>query len=293
MLQRLLPAFSVCMCLTTMAQPGDPYKPSFDAPAEKAGYKLVWHDEFDMDGKPDSDNWKFENGFVRNEELQWYQPGNATCANGVLVIEGRREQVKNNNHQPGATDWRLNRPFAEYTSASLKTSGLHQWLFGVFEIRARIDTAKGSWPAIWTLGINGEWPSNGEIDLMEFYRVDHQPTVLANTAWGTAKRYTAKWNTKRIPLAYFTAKDSNWINKFHVWKMEWTKDAIKLFLDDELLNTTVLTTTVNPNGINPFLQPHFLLLNLALGGNGEDPDAATNLVKYEVDYVRVYQPKER
>jgi beta-glucanase (GH16 family) len=261
------------------------------APKIIPGYELVWHDEFNNNGKPDTANWKYEHGFVRNEELQWYQPNNANCKNGSLVIEGKREQQKNTRYKEGSSNWQTNRKYAEYTSASINTGGLHHWLFGRFEIRAKIDTAKGSWPAIWTLGVEKEWPSNGENDIMEFYRVKDAPTILANTAWGTEKRFSAKWNTQRIPLSKFTAADPDWVKKFHVWRMDWDKDSINLFLDDELLNTTLVSQTLNPNGSNPFLQPHYLLLNLALGGNGGDPSKSSATIKYEVDYVRVYQKK--
>lgn len=71
--------------------------------------------------------------------------------------------------------------------------------------------------------------------------------------------------------------------------MEWDKESIKLYLDDELLNITTLAQTINPGGINPFLQPHYILLNLALGGNGGDPSSSQSTTTYEVDYVRVYQ----
>ena len=261
----------------------------WQAPKIIPGYKLVWQDEFNISGKPDTTNWKYEHGFVRNEELQWYQANNASCNNGSLVIEGRREQLVNTRYKEGNSDWRSNRKFAEYTSASINTGGLKSWLFGRFEIRAKIDTAKGSWPAIWTLGVEKEWPSNGEIDIMEFYRVKDTPTILANTAWGTDKRFSAKWNTQRIPLSKFTAADPDWVNKFHVWRMDWDKDAIHLYLDDDLLNTTSVSQTLNVDGSNPFLQPHYLLLNLALGGNGGDPSKSPASIKYEVDYVRVYQ----
>ena len=93
--------------------------------AVPAGYKLVWSDEFDVDGRPSSANWKYENGFVRNEEAQWYQPDNATVSGGVLIIEARREQKANPNYMAGSTDWKRNRQYAEYTSSSLITSGLH------------------------------------------------------------------------------------------------------------------------------------------------------------------------
>src|SRR4029079_19835213 len=131
------------------------------------GYKLVWSDEFDVDGRPSTANWKYESGFVRNEEDQWYQPDNATVSGGVLVIEARREQKANPNYMAGSTDWKRSRQYAEYTASAMITSGLHSWQFGRFEMRGRIDTRSGMWPAWWTLGNSGEWPSNGEIDIME------------------------------------------------------------------------------------------------------------------------------
>lgn len=274
-----------------IAQSADATLPDSNSPAEIPGMKLVWNDEFNATGKPNAEIWKYENGFVRNEELQWYQEENANCANGVLLFEGRREEILNPNYKEGSQSWRTNRKAAHYTSASINTRGQKQWLYGRFEIRARIDTALGSWPAIWTLGIEKPWPSNGEIDIMEFYRVNDQPTILANAAWGTDKQYSAKWHTERIPYAHFLAKDANWHKKFHVWRMDWTSEYIKLYLDDELLNTTLLSETVNPDGFNPFMQPHYLLLNLAIGGNGGNPDQSRFPIRYEVDYVRVYQEK--
>jgi beta-glucanase (GH16 family) len=275
----------------TYSQQPDPFSPDFRNPKEIHGMKLVWNDEFNKPGKPDSTNWIYETGFVRNQELQWYKPDNAKCANGLLTIEGRKEKVKNPDFIPGSTNWETNREYAEYSSASIQTRGLKQWQFGRFEIRARIDTACGAWPAIWTLGISKNWPSNGEIDIMEFYRVKGVPTVLANFAWGTNQRWVAKWDDLKKPLSDFTAKDPDWTKKFHIWRMDWNKDSINLFLDDQLLNSTLLNQTINPNGFNPFLQPHYLLLNLAIGGNGGDPSQSRFPIKYEIDYVRVYQKK--
>ncbi len=255
-------------------------------------WELVWADEFNKPGKPDPANWKFEHGFVRNEEYQWYQADNAFCENGVLVIEGRKEQIKNPNYDPTSNDWRKKREFAEYSAASMVTEGLRQFQYGRFEIRARIDTSMGLWPAIWTLGISGEWPSNGEIDLMESYPINKVHHILANVASGTNKRFSAKWDSQKTPLSHFLAKDPEWPNKFHTWRMDWDENAIKLYLDDELLNETSLSETVNPDGKNPFKQPHYILLNLAIGGqNGGDPTKTKFPTRYEVDYVRVYQKK--
>ena len=101
----------------------------------------------------------------------------------------------------------------------------------------------------------------------------------------------SKKKNRKIPFSKFLKKDPKWAEKFHVWKMEWTTDFIKIYLDDELLNTISLSETKNPDGFNPFHQPHYILLNLAIGGNGGDPSATTFPRKYEVDYVRVYQKK--
>lgn len=255
-------------------------------PSSKETWKLVWADEFDKAGAPDPKNWTFETGFVRNEEFQWYQPDNARCEKGMLIIEARKERKPNPQYEAGSGDWRRKRPFAEYTAASLSTRGRHAWKYGRFEMRARIDVRSGLWPAFWTLGAEGEWPRNGEIDIMEYYRGE----LLANVAWGTDRRWTAKWHTVKHPLTDF--KDPDWAKRFHVWRMDWDADSIKLYVDDRLLNTTELKETVNGDGSgkNPFRQPHYLLLNLAVGGqNGGDPSSTKFPARFEVDYVRVYQ----
>lgn len=274
---------------TLSAQKVDPYKPDFSNPLVIKGMSLVWNDEFNISGKPDTSTWRYEKGYVRNQELQWYQIENANCKNGLLIIEGRREKFNNPTYAAGSTNWKTNREYVDYTSSSIQTRGKKQFQFGRFEIRARIDTASGSWPAIWTLGITKPWPSNGEIDIMEFYRIKGVPTILANFAWGTNQRNVGKWDDLKKPLADLTSIDPAWNRKFHVWRMDWSKDSISLFIDDQLLNSVLISETVNPDGFNPFLQPHYILLNLALGGNGGDPSKSMFPIKYEVDYVRVYQ----
>jgi beta-glucanase (GH16 family) len=261
-------------------------------PVSSPEWKLVWSDEFSVDGVPDSKNWTFEYGFVRNKEWQWYQKENAYCLEGKLCIEGRREKVKNPNFILGSKDWRTSRGYAGYTSACLLTKGLHQWKYGRFEICARIDTSMGLWPAIWTLGVEKEWPHNGEIDLMEFYRIENVPNILANTAWGTEKQWVAKWNSVRTPFEKIARGDRTWASRFHVWRMDWSYERIDIYLDEVLLNHTSLDETNNPDGSNPFRQPHYLLLNLAIGENGGDPASTRFPVKYEIDYVRVYQKAE-
>ncbi len=261
-------------------------------------WHLVWSDEFNADGPPDASVWNYEQGFVRNEEDQWYQLGNAVCKDGCLVIEARREsgQRKNPDYEAGSGDWRKKREFIEYTSSSLNTAGKKEFLYGRFEARARIPVAKGAWPAIWTLGRGIEWPSCGEIDVMEYYHINGVPHILANAAWGTDRQWDAKWNSRAVPYSHFTEKDADWASKFHTWRMDWDEEAIKLYLDDELLNEIRLSQTVNGSigkGTNPFTKPQYILLNLAMGGiNGGPIDESALPMKYEIDYVRIYQKEK-
>lgn len=255
---------------------------------EREGYQLVWADEFNGEGVPDHRFWSFEHGFKRNRELQWYQEENAEQRDGYLVIEGRREQVKNAAFESESEDWRKNRRYADYTSSSINSNGKFSFQYGLVEVKARIDTAMGLWPAIWTLGIEKSWPANGEIDIMEYYLVNGAPTILANAAWAHENK-RAEWDEAKISFKEFLKEDPDWPNKFHVWKMDWTEEYIKLYLDDALLNEVDLRKTVNPDGFNPFHQPHYILLNLAIGGNGGDPSGSEFPRTYEVDYVRVYQ----
>ena len=247
-----------------------------------SGYKLVWNDEFDVDGPPNPANWKFEKGFVRNEEAQWYQSNNASVSGGLLLIEARRERVSNPNYR-GSGDWKTTREYAEYTSSSLLTNGLHSWQYGRFEMRARIPTAAGMWPAWWTLGVSGEWPSNGEIDIMEFY----QNKVLANVACGTATRWEAKWDSNSKPLA---SLGEEWPSEFHVWRMDWDARTIVIYMDGVEMNSTPLSSMLNANGESPFEQKAYMIVNLAIGGiNGGSPSTTTFPQRLEVDYIRVFQ----
>ena len=259
------------------------------------GYQLVWQDEFDKDGKPDPKNWTYEQGFVRNKELQWYQPQNAEVRDGVLVITGKKEKVRNSAYQAESNSWQKNRPYAEYTSSSVISKGVREFQYGYFEVLARIPAAQGSWPAIWLLGSKKDygWPSCGEIDIMEFYPRKGHALLHANACWGDDKGGSV-WDSAAVPYAEFTQQDSLWATRFHVWAMEWTDKKIDLYLDDRLMNTIDLTKTVNGkhgNYENPFHKPMYLLLNLAMGATGGRIDENALPMRYEVDYVRVYQKK--
>lgn len=235
------------------------------------GWKLVWSDEFNKDGRPDPAKWTYERGFVRNHELQWYQPENAWCENGLLIIEGRKNGGK-------------------YTSASLTTRGISSWKYGRFEMRGRIDVRAGLWPAFWTLGVERPWPWNGEVDIMEYYR----GMLLANLIWA-GKGGTSSFTERRMafggmPVA--SASHPEWASQFHVWRMDWDEKRLVISVDGEVLNNADLDRAGNPDGTNGFRQPHYIILNLAIGGTaGGDPSSTEFPARFEVDWVRIYQRK--
>ncbi len=270
----VLSAFTVLFQIAAISQTQD-------------NYKLVWSDEFNIDGAPDSIKWNYEKGFVRNEELQWYHPRNARCEKGVLIIEARREQKPNPLYEPDSDDWRKKRPTIQYTSSCLITKGKQHWQYGRFEMRARIDVDPGMWPAWWTLGIEKHWPENGEIDIMEYYR----GTLLANMLC-RGKNHSNEWHTTKTSIQKLGG--AGWATQFHTWRMDWNEDYISLYVDDSLLNKVALKDLVNKDGsgFNPFKQPHYMLLNLAVGGqNGGDPGHTSFPKRMEVDYVRVWERK--
>ena len=250
-----------------------------------AGYQLVWADEFTKDGPPDPANWTYEKGFVRNQEFQFYQLENVWCEKGLLIIEARKENKPNPMYVASSNDWRKSRPGIEYSSACILTRGLQKWQYGRFEMRARIDISAGLWPAWWTLGSSKGWPANGEIDIMEYYR----GKLLANIACLGPDR-KPEWFSNTFSTDSLGGK--GWAKQFHVWRMDWDEHAIALYLDDQLLNKMSLDKLTNKDGshFQPFAQPHYMLLNLAIGGqNGGDPSQTFFPNRFEVDYVRVYQ----
>jgi beta-glucanase (GH16 family) len=247
-------------------------------------WKLVWADEFNTNGPPDPANWNYERGFVRNEELQWYQPENAWCTNGLLIIEARSEHKPNPNFVAGGDNWKTSREWIDYTSASLTSRHLQEFTYGKFEMRARIDTRSGSWPAFWTLGATPgiRWPACGEIDIMEYYT----GTVLANFGYGLDQQ--TKWLAKKKPI--LDLGGDAWSKEFHVWTMIWDAKTIDLLLDGVLMNHLDVTNADNADHGNPFHRPEYIILNQAIGGQcGGDPSPTKFPIRYEIDWVRVYQ----
>lgn len=283
---------ALCRLLTTLGafSPIGVFAVTLPEPgSESNDYRLVWSDEFQTDGAPDPNHWTFETGFVRNEELQWYQKDNARCRDGLLTISARRETVRNPSFASGSDDWRRSRRYARYTSACVKTKDRVTFRYGMLEVRARMDARPGLWPAIWTLGAKRRWPECGEVDLFEYY--DHR--ILANACWlDRSKKKNPVWDSTKRPLQKFGDRD--WAKQFHIWQMIWDERQMKLLLDDQTLNTIELDKVPQQaDGFHPFRQPHYILLNLAIGGNrGGDPSRTSFPAEFVVDYVRIYQRKK-
>ena len=195
-------------------------------------YKLVWSDEFDLEGSPDPTKWKLEKGLLRNQEEQYYTDSikNAYVAGGNLILQGLNEEIANDSFvSEEAEDWRENQEFANYTSASLTTQGLAQWTYGKIDVRAKLPKGVGVWPAIWMLGDNVSevgWPKCGELDIMEHVGFNKDSifgsvhTETYNHTKGTAKG-----------KAVFIAKP---YDEFHIYSIEWTPERIDFLLDGEV-----------------------------------------------------------
>lgn len=261
---------------------------SFAFADEKTKWKLVWSDEFDYQGLPDEKKWDYEEGFIRNNEAQYYtrkRSENARVENGMLVIEGRKEKFPNPRFNPNGGRRGTAKEFAEYTSASLITRGKADWKFGRVEVRAKIPQGTGVWPAIWMLGTEMQkmgWPAAGEIDIMEF--VGHTPGLIHGTAHFQKEGRHASAGGKM--------KTEKPFDDFHIYTVDWFADRMDFYFDKEKYFAFDVAKAEN-KGENPFHKPQYLLINLALGGTwGGKIDDQIFPQKFLIDYVRVYQPDE-
>ncbi len=255
-----------------------------------AGWKLTWSDEFNTPGRPDPKKWGYEVGFVRNNESQYYtldRRENSRVEQGMLVIEGRRESFPNRTYKDGSNAWQQSQKTAAYTSASLTTEGKAGWTYGRLEMRAKLPRGKGVWPAFWTLGDNIRqigWPRCGEIDVMEFVGKDPDRifgTIHFPVADGKHQSNGGIMNTKKPS------------DDFHLYAIEWHPDRIDFFFDKQKYHSVPLDKAGPGGGENPFRKPHYIILNLALGGEWGGPiDDKVLPQKYLIDYVRVYQWEE-
>jgi len=242
---------------------------------------LVWSDEFEGQGAPDSTKWSYELGShgFGNREIQEYTGSlrNARQENGVLVIEA---------HKSGEA----------WTSAKITTNNTHEFTYGRIVFRAKVPLGSGTWPALWLLGANVEtvgWPACGEIDVME--HVGRNPgsfhtTVHTPSNFGTSKTM----NTDTIQL-------SNFNTEFHLYEANWKPDKIEFRIDNNLVYT--YQPEIFDASTWPCDKPFYIIMNIAMGGNwGSDPqyetrdmkngiDPALTSARMEIDYVRIYQPR--
>lgn len=243
---------------------------------EKGKWKLVWEDDFDYLGLPDSKIWSYEEGYVRNNEAQYYtseRKENARVENGNLIIEARKD------------NWNGN----EITSASIHTYGKKSILYGRVEVRAKLPTGRGTWPAIWMLGNsirNGtRWPDCGEIDIME--NVGYDPDVIHANIHTKAYNHaigTAKGNKLAVEKPY---------DNYYTYAVEWYPDRMEFYIDDE--QYMVYKNENNGTATWPFDQPHYLILNLAIGGGWGGQKGIDQSIfpqKYYIDYVKVYEQEK-
>jgi beta-glucanase (GH16 family) len=228
-------------------------------------WKLVWSDEFDKNGVPDTTKWVFETNTIRNNELQFYtsqRPENCNVQNGNLLIIARKEKVQD----------------ANYTSARLSTDGKFNFLYGKIEARLKLPTGKGIWPAFWLLGQNYKEvgsPKCGEIDMVE--HVNNETNIHSTMHW------------YKNGLVSFEASKKCDVQQFHVYTVEWDKRKIQWFLDGKKYHEGKIKKS--KDNADEFQHPFYIILNLAIGGNWPgNPDETTTFPDtLKVDYVRVYK----
>jgi beta-glucanase (GH16 family) len=249
-----------------------PTQPPSPTPAawEREGWNIVWHDEFEGP-ELDRANWNFDiggNGWG-NAEWQYYsdRPENARIEEGMLVIEAREEDVSFSGKP--------------YSSARIKTQGLHAWTYGRIEARMKLPYGQGIWPAFWMLGDNNKgWPASGEIDILE--HIGKNPNTIYATVH--APGYSGgKGVGSNLVVPEGTLKDD-----FHVYAIEWQENEIRWFFDDQ--EYFKLTPADVPDKWI-FDHDFFIIMNMAVGGRWPGyPDKTTVFPQFlTVDYVRVYQ----
>ncbi len=242
-------------------------------------WQLVWQDEFNGN-HVDLARWEFEVNADGggNNELQYYVTNNASVKDGSLVIEVRKEKYTG----PEGT--------RQFTSSRMRTKGRGDWKYGRFEMRAKLPTGQGYWPAFWMLPtdeIYGGWPHSGEIDIMEI--IGHKPGTLHGTLHYANPERNHTFRGTNTTLAVGTFADA-----FHTFRLDWETNTMRWYLDNQLYQTQTNWTSGTNSFPAPFDQRFHIVLNLAVGGNWPgNPDTNTIFPQAMiVDYVRVYQKKK-
>lgn len=238
-------------------------------------YQLVWSDEFDKNGMPDTSKWGYDvgGGGWGNNELQYYTDArseNARVENGNLVIETRKESLGGRN----------------YTSARLLTKNKAEWTYGKFDIRAKLPTGRGLWPAIWMLSANDplNWPDDGELDIME--EVGFNQNVIHGTVHN--KLYNGANGQQKGSNVKILGADT----AFHSYSLEWTTDNVKWFVDSNQF--FIYANPKQGPDSWPYYNDFFMILNIAVGGNWGGQQGIDDTIfpqQMLIDYVRVYQRK--
>lgn len=245
--------------------------------AETPFSTLVFQDEFDYSGLPDSTRWSFERGYLRNHEKQYYAAGrieNARVENGCLHLVALNDSA--------IIDGQM-RPVS---SASIHTRTTFPFKYGRIEVRARLASCLGTWPAIWLMPVDrvhGHWPRSGEIDIME--NVGYDPEKINYAIHTESNNHTKK---NGFGSNAFCADNAS---EFHVYGLEWDEHSITWLLDGRRR-----FRLEKPDGAGweqwPFDERFYLILNLAFGGGwgGTKGIAPEELPQeYVIDYVRIYQ----
>ena len=237
----------------------------------------TWQDEFDYSGKPDPAKWGYDLGGHGwgNNELQFYTDSadNAFVRDGVLHIVARRES----------------RDGRAYTSTRLISKGKGDFLYGRFEVRAKLPSGRGTWPAIWMLPTDwkyGDWPRSGEIDIME--HVGFDPERVHISVHTQAYNHVAGTQRTATRIVDGVMED------FHLYSVDWTPESIRGYIDDIPMFAFANEGT-GPDAW-PFDQRFHFLLNVAVGGNWggkEGVDDSVFPATLQVDYVRAYELLEQ
>ncbi len=243
-----------------------------------ATWELVWNDEFDYTGLPDSSKWTHDTAGNDwgwgNNEAQFHTDRdslNSYVSDGTLKINAI---IKDKEGK-------------KYTSARLITKGKGDWKYGKVEVKAKLPEGRGTWPAIWMLSSDDsvKWPDMGEIDIME--HVGHDPDTVFSTVH--TKDYNHLIGTQVGEKMYLPTATE----EFHVYSLEWDKNELRSYVDGE--EYFIYKNDGTGEGAWPFDKPFFLILNLAIGGGlggQQGIDDAAFPHTFEIDYVRVYQQAE-
>ena len=271
--------FILCSC----SEDEDKAQGNDQAPIFSSNWEMLWSDEFDGEDL-DLSKWNklsWRPGWVNNE-LQAYteRDTNIFLDSGFLVLQGLID--------PGfsGTDYNGNDYNADYTSGRVNTDGKFSTTYGRFDIRAKLPKGKGSWPAIWMLGesINSiGWPDCGEIDIME--HVGYDEGMIHGSIH--TEEYNHMYNTQRSGSKYI----ENVTSTFHVYSLEWSPFYLRYLIDDEPF-FFVYNDSKGDNSKWPFDDPHYIILNLAIGGDwGGVQGISTSEfpMRMMVDYVRVFK----